>query len=207
MSKIAESLESFLLHLPQKAKDIGASQAVVIPAANVVLDERTLLKCLVPLCSHYGVDLTCPPNVLPVSKFKDILKCYHSAILIKADIPPSDPPGRSEKEAGHPGAPAAEYMNAVRDTQKKLHEIVCQIESFCIEEGYHFAAGLIGGSCPLCEECVGIKSALPCRYPFKARPAMEAMGIDVIATTSKAGLDLSFSQNESRSWVGLVLVA
>lgn len=207
MSKIAKSLESYLLHLCQEVKDLGASQAVAIPAADIVLDERALLKCLVPLCSHYGVDLVCPPNVLPVSKFREILKCYYSAILIKVDIPLSNRPASSGKGEEQPGTPTAEYMNAVRDAKKRLHEIVCQVESLCIKEGYHFAAGLVGGSCPLCEKCVGVKSGLPCLHPFKARPAMEAMGIDVIATTKKAELDLSFSQNASRSWVGLVLVS
>ena len=105
------------------------------------------------------------------------------------------------------GRPIAEYMNTGRDAKKRLHEIVCQVESLCFEEGYHFAAGLLGGHCPLCKECVGIKSALPCRHPFKARPAMEAMGIDVVATAKKAGLNLSFGQNKSISWVGLVLVS
>ena len=58
----------------------------------------------------------------------------------------------------------------------------------------------------MCEECVGIKSGLPCRYPFKARPVMEAVGIDVVTTTAKVGVDLDFGQSASRSWVGLVLV-
>jgi len=207
MSKKVKNLESYLLYLCQKATDLGASQAVAIPVAGVVVDERTLLKCLVPLCSHYGVDLMCPPNVLPVSKFKEILGYYHHAVLIKVDIPLSAPlEGGGEKE-GQPEAPKEEYMNAAKDAKKKLHEVVCRIESICIEGGHHFAAGFIGGSCPLCEECVGVKSGLPCRYPFKARPAMEAMGIDVMATTEKVGFHLGFGQNEGRSWVGLVLVA
>ncbi len=206
MSVTSKNLESFIASICQKAKDLGASQAVAIPAADIVLDERTLLKCLVPLCSHYGVDLMCPPNVLPVSKFKEVLKCYHSATLIKLDIPLSDLPESGWKEE-EMGRPRAEYMNTVLDAKKRLHEIVCQVESLCFEEGYHFAAGLLGGHCPLCNECVGIKSALPCRHPFKARPAMEAMGIDVVATAKKAGLNLSFGQNKSISWVGLVIVS
>jgi len=190
-----ENLKSYLVRLCQKAKELGASQAVAISAADVVLDERALLKCLVPVCSHYGVDLMCPPNVLPVSKFREVIGRYHHAILIKLDTPLSDLSAGKE-----------DYMKAVKDAQKKLHDIVCRIESLCIEEGYHFAAGLTGGPCPLCEECVSVKSGLPCRHPFKARPAMEAMGIDVMATAKKMGLPLSFGQNESRSWVGLVLV-
>ncbi|TRZ50657.1 MAG: hypothetical protein D4S01_06230, partial [Dehalococcoidia bacterium] len=39
-----------------------------------------------------------------------------------------------------------------------------------------------------------------------ARPSMEAMGIDVVATAKKAGLRLNFGRDEARGWVGLILV-
>ena len=204
MSGTARDLESCIASLCQKAHDLGASQAVAMSVADIVVDERTLLKCMVPICSHYGVDLMCPPNVPPVSKFKEILKCYRRAVLIKVDIPLDDLPGGRRKK--QPETPRARYRHILKDSKKKLLEIVGRIESFCIGEGYHFAAGLVGGSCPLCEECVGTKSGLPCRHPFKARPAMEAMGIDVGATAKKAGLYLNFTPNGSRCWVGLVLV-
>ncbi len=206
MSNTGKCNEPYLLRLCQRARDLGASQAIALQASDIVLDERALLKCLVPICPHYGVDLMCPPSVLPLPQFREILKRYESAILIKLDVPLNDPPGSDKKTEKQPEKPTAEQMKTLRDAKKKLHDIVCQMESLCFGEGYHFAAGLVGGSCSLCKECVGIKSGLPCRHPFKARPAMEAMGIEVIATAKKAGLDLSFGQSKSRSWVGLVLV-
>lgn len=201
MSGTTRNLEYYITSLCQRARDLGASQAKAVPIADIVVDERALLKCLVPICSHYGVDLVCPPNVLPVSQFREILKRYHSAILIKVAIPLSNPSGEQGAKR-----PVTDYMPTLRATQKKLLEIIGRIESLCIAEGYPFAAGFIGGSCPLCEECIGIKSGLPCRYPFQARPAMEAMGIDVLSTAKKVGLDLDFSQGGGRSWVGLILV-
>ena len=206
-NKEVDNLESHVLPLCQKAKELGASQALAIPVADIAVDDRALLKCLVPICPHYGIDLMCAPNVLTVSQFREILQCYHMAILIKVDIPFMNlPEGGGEKNEQRKTA-TAEYLQVAEDAKKRLHEIVCRVESLCLEAGYHFAAGLIGGSCPLCEECVGIKSGVPCRHPYKARPAMEAMGIDVMATAEKAGLHLSFSQDESRAWMGLVLVA
>ncbi|MCK4724002.1 MAG: hypothetical protein KAT75_11890, partial [Dehalococcoidia bacterium] len=80
------------------------------------------------------------------------------------------------------------------------------IESLCIREGYHFAAGLSAGACLLCDECVGAKSGLPCRYPFKARTSMGALGVDVVATAKRAGMEVNFAQNEARSCVGMILV-
>ena len=111
--------------LCREAKRLGASEAALIPAADVVVDARTLLKCQVPLCSHYGINLMCPPNVLPASQFKDILKCYRDAILIKVDIPTDDLQVQSN-------GPSPEYVDAARDTRNKLHEIVCHLESQCI---------------------------------------------------------------------------
>jgi predicted metal-binding protein len=205
MSRTTKNLEAYLEYLCQKGKELGASEVIAIPVSDIVLDGRALLKCVVPLCSHYGIDLMCPPNVLPISEFRDILKCYQNAILIKVDIPVSNLPDGGEGE-GLAGTSEAERMKSAKDAQKKLHDIVCRIESRCVEEEYHFSAGLIGGPCPLCEECVGIKSGLPCRYPFRARPAMEALGIDVMATAAKAGLRLGFGRDDGRSWAGLVLI-
>ena len=197
MSKIAGNLENYLSSLCRQAKDMGASQAEVIPASGIVMDKRILLKCQVPLCPHYGRDLTCPPNTLSGSEFKGILGSYQHAILVKVDIPSSTAAGRA----------SADYQHRLDDTRKKLHEIVSQLESLCLAGGHHLAAGLIGGSCPLCEECVGVQSGQPCRHPLRARPSMEAMGIDVVKTAGKVGLNIGFGQDESRSWVGLVLVA
>ena len=89
------NLGCFIESLCQKAEALGASQAVVLSVNDIVLDERTGLKCLVPICSDYGVKLMCPPNLPLMSKFKEILSCYHSAILIKVAIPLSDLPGDS----------------------------------------------------------------------------------------------------------------
>ena len=83
----AERLESDMMSLCRRAEELGASQVVPLLAEDVVVDERALLKCIAPLCLHYGRDLLCPPNVLPVSKFKEVLGRYHRAILVKLDVP------------------------------------------------------------------------------------------------------------------------
>lgn len=222
MSEIDKRLESYLKFLCQRAKELGASEAVAIPATDIVVDERAALKCLAPLCSFYATNLMCPPNVMPISEFKNILKRYHGAILVKLDnalpVPPeglTNPVELEElwdmvksvrKKVNEPQTATTEYLRALRDNQERLCKISGQIESLCIREGYHFAAGLSAGGCFLCEECVGVKPGLPCRHPFKARPSMEALGIDVVATAKKAGVQLNFAQNEARGWMGLILV-
>ena len=202
-----KNLDSFIASMCEKAKALGASEAVAMSVDDVVVDERTGLKCMVPLCSSYGVNLMCPPNLPPISKFREILSCYHSAILIMFAIPLSGVSEESVEVNQEPlEAPTEEELSIIQDAQRKLHEIIGRIESLCFAAGYRFATGLIGGACCLCDECVGVSSGLPCRHPFKARPSMDAVGIDVVATVQKAGLQLSFGRHDGRSWVGMLLV-
>ena len=222
MIETDQKLESYLKVLCQKALELGASEAIAIPVTDIVVDERAKLKCLVPLCSFYDTNLMCPPNVMPASEFKEILKRYHGAILIKTNNALVDIPEgltnavrlaeaweivkSARKKVSERQTVITDYIHALRDNQERLYKIIEQIEALCIREGYYFAAGLSAGACLLCDECVGVKSGLPCRYPFKARTSMGALGIDVVATVKRAGMKLSFAQDEARSCVGLVLV-
>jgi predicted metal-binding protein len=193
------------------ARELGASEALVISARDIVLDERVLLKCMVPMCANYGVNLTCPPNSISFDDFKQILGKYRSAILLKisdiSDSKPEEMKGQNSLSEIWNNATigSTDYLRALRQGQEKLYNIIERIESLCLQKGYNFAAGLSAGGCSLCDECVGKSSGLPCRHPFKARPSMEGLGIDVMATTSKAGMQLEFNQGAS-SWVGLILV-
>ena len=64
------------------------------------------------------------------------------------------------------------------------------LERTAFKLGYRYAAAFSGGECVLCDECVGQASGEQCRHPFEARPSMEAVGIDVVATAEAAGLSV-----------------
>ena len=89
---------------------------------------------------------------------------------------------------------------------RKLLEIVEAVESAAFKEGMRFAAGLVGGSCVLCKRCVDNKILEACRHPFRARPPMEAVGIDVVKTAQKSGLPIHLSSLKNVVWTGLVLL-
>ena len=219
-NKIDKKLESFLEILCHRAQELGASEAVAISVSDIVVDDRVVLKCLVPMCANYGVNLMCPPNIMTVAEFKKILKKYHSAILIKIG---NISPGKfkelmdqnrlsqvwemtnSANDEKQPKGPVSDYILALRQCQERLYDIIEQVESLCLKEGYTFASGLSAGCCSLCDKCVGVNSGLPCRHPFKARPSMEGVGIDVVATTKRAGIQIDFNQGTT-SWVGLILI-
>jgi predicted metal-binding protein len=99
-----------------------------------------------------------------------------------------------------------ENKKSHRPFKLKLLEIVGAVESAAFKKGMRFAAGLVGGSCVLCEQCVTEKSSKVCRHPFRARPPMEAVGIDVIKTAQNAGLPIRLSFSKNVIWTGLVLL-
>jgi len=174
-------------------REQGATEAILIKANDVVVDERVRLKCQIPICESYGRNLMCPPYLPSVAEFRTALGRFSDALLIQLTFSLPKRPKGPGKEVFAPA--------------KRLHELVNLGEKMGFEEGFRFATGLIGGCCRLCDECVGVNPGGRCAYPFKARPSMEAMGIDVTATTEKAGLKVpSYPIDESVTWTGLVLL-
>jgi len=208
MSQIETNLEA----LCKLATELGATNAVSFNAKSVVVDERVRLKCCVPVCDDYGLNLMCPPNVMNVQEFREVLTKYNRAILIQIETPI---PAEMKEEIQKADDVAALYKSdRFLDSYKKyfnpiklkLHRIVHKVESQAFALGYRFAVGFIAGSCKLCAECVSINSHEPCRYPFRARPSMEAVGIDVFKTAENAGLPFDIPPREKTTWNGLILV-
>jgi predicted metal-binding protein len=85
-------------------------------------------------------------------------------------------------------------------------QIIELIEAAAFKNGMRFATGFTGGGCVLCDQCVENKASDPCRHPFRARPAMEGVGIDVVQTAENAGIPIHLSSSEKVRWTGLILL-
>jgi predicted metal-binding protein len=197
--------EARLDELLRFAKENGASDAKAVSARDVFVDKRVRLKCSVPLCSSYGRNLMCPPNLMSVDEFSDVLGLYEKAILVQveADIDSSDKAGKSLDKK------LCEELDRSTDSakwQKRLHKLVNCLETEAFKQGFYLAAGLTGGECSLCGECASARNGERCRHPFEARPSMEAMGIDVIRTCEKAGMPVRLSSKSKIRWTGIVLL-
>jgi predicted metal-binding protein len=106
---------------------------------------------------------------------------YHYAILFALDvIPVSCFTDRSKKQ------------QSAQWSQKGL-EIVGRLETLALGGGYYLAMGYGQASCKkaLCgqESCLVLGGG-KCPYPLKARPSMEAVGIDVYGLVTKVGWDI-----------------
>jgi len=178
--------------LADLAHRLGAAAAAIIPARRVVVDPRVRLKCQVPLCPHYGHNLVCPPAVPSPGEFARSLRRYRWAVVVLVT-------GRLSGSDGDRRLQADELA-------RKLYRVLTSLEARALQLGFPLACGLAGGHCRLCPTCVGQKSGQMCPRPFQPRPAAEALGVDVVATARRAGIELRFPVSDCVQWVGLLLL-
>jgi predicted metal-binding protein len=212
-----------------RARSLGADSAAPLPARAVVVDERVNLKCRVPLCASYGVNLMCPPNTPTAAETRAALARYSDALVVQHDIPltqaavddalegmgyaeaqASDASGHgaATQAAGHGGnhgVRTAAYQARLRASQNEFARLMTALEAEAFKMGYRFAAAFAGGDCVLCDVCAGANGE-PCKHTFEARPSMEAVGIDVVATAEAAGLAVELPADEHPRWTGLLLI-
>ena len=110
------------------------------------------------------------------------LSRFHWAVLFKIDIVPIKDFVDVDRYSPH-GATHT----------RKSNEIVSKIESLAFADGHYLAIGFGGGSCQdsLCGGglCRALDSGR-CRFPLKARPSMEAVGIDVYGLVTRVGWNI-----------------
>ncbi|MFX1521456.1 MAG: DUF2284 domain-containing protein [Promethearchaeota archaeon] len=214
MSKTrTEDLIESLKKLCGYAIENGASRAKCLDADAVVVDERVRLKCQVPLCPSFGINLCCPPKNIPsVDEFRAMLANYNYALLIQVDTPLGEELAtiiQSNESVGEIYENQSYFENR-KDTldkgQLSLHKIVNKVEAKAYSMGFYFATGFIGGSCKLCSKCITQHSREACRHPFQARPSIEAVGIDAFKTAKNVGFELAPPKNNLVRWTGLILI-
>lgn len=166
----------------EKTLELGASRATIVKADEIPVDERVILKCQVPRCFGYGVSANCPPNTLEPAELRAHLTKYKWAIFFAMDIP-SETIVRDKATIKER---VAAYQN--------MFKIVSDIESTAFYDGHYLAFGFGAGSCRhtfcgLEEDCQALKGNR-CRFSLRARPSMEAVGIDVYKMIVLAGWDI-----------------
>jgi predicted metal-binding protein len=166
----------------RKALELGASRAKIVPASEIPVDERVTLKCQIPRCFGYGVGAHCPPHTLRPAELRALLEGYAWAVLFTLDVP-------------------SEVIVRDKATIKErvavyqlVYKIVTEVESMAFYDGHYLAFGFGAGSCrhTFCgqEETCRAMQGERCRVALRARPSMEAVGIDVYKMVASAGWDI-----------------
>ncbi len=167
----------------QKALEKGLEGAKVIDPHSVVTAEWVRVKCQFG-CPRFGMSLCCPPFSPTPEVTRRILDSYQKAILLHQQI---------------------KTAQKRRELTNHFNGVLVDLEVEIFLDGYFKAWSMGSGPCRLCKEC---DTQSPCRYGYRARPSMEACGIDVFTTARQSGFPIEVvrSQEDIANLYGLILV-
>ena len=148
-----------------------------IEPSGIVVAEWVRMKCMFG-CGDYGKGACCPPNVPSVAECRRFFDEYRTAAIF-----------HFEKKVANPGDR--------REWARGVDERLLALEREVFLSGRHKAFLLLMDSCHLCGECVSTRAE--CRNPKSARPAPEAMAVDVFATARQCGYPIEVLSDYSRT--------
>lgn len=84
-----------------------------------------------------------------------------------------------------------------------IGKIVFTLEREIFLDGYYKALGMSAGPCELCAKCPKF-----CKYPYEARPSMEACGIDVFSIVRVHGFPIEVLKTRTckGNYYGVILI-
>jgi predicted metal-binding protein len=176
--RLHEDLEAY----KAKAIALGATNAAIVKAKDIPVDERIVLKCQIPRCFGYGACAHCPPHTMKPAELRGLLEGYQWAVFFILDVPSGvivrDKATLWERETAY----------------QKIFHTVNEIESMAFYDGHYLAFGFAAGSCrhSFCgkqESCQAMEGKR-CRISLRSRPSMEAVGIDVYKMVAQSGWDI-----------------
>jgi predicted metal-binding protein len=164
-----------LSDLVDLAISLGASDAKIIPAQDILAEDYLAGLCLETKCPNYGLSPTCPPNVEGPAWLREYLKGIDWALVLKLELPADLMYSEQRLEIG-----------------KLLHFMVIQIETAAREMGLGKSRGFAGGSCKnlFCRDevqCRVLYGDGQCRNPDSARPSISGYGINTNHLNKAAG--------------------
>lgn len=162
------------------ALERGADHARIIEPSSIITAPWVRLKCQFG-CFGYGRNLCCPPHTPTPDEMRLVLDSYTHGILL-----------HRHWQKGF----------AVVD---EFNELVIDVEITLFLDGYYKAWSMGSGPCRRCKKC---DTDGTCMHADRARPALEACGIDVFATARGHDLPIHVvrTHKEERDLFGVVLV-
>ena len=166
-----------LLRLKNEALALGASDARIVSADKIPIEDEIIEMCEPPYCDQYGKSANCPPYVMTPKDARQWIRPYHSALIFKIDV-----------------SPKVLFAEQGLEVFKQVFLISARLEELSVVQGYSTSKGLAAGSCKtvFCRKipCDALIKDRNCRYPSLARPSMEALGINVFRLAKEVGWEI-----------------
>lgn len=148
------------------------------PSRDIVVAQWVRMKCMFG-CNEYGRNATCPPNTPSLSECEQYFKEFASGAVFHFEKKVEEPEERKNWSMG-------------------LNQRLLELERQVFLKGNVKAFVLFMDSCGFCgSECAGIRTG--CKQPQKARPGLDAMGIDVYSLVRNLGYPVQVLKDYSEA--------
>jgi predicted metal-binding protein len=150
-------------------KDTGFTDFKWIDPKQIVVAQWVRMKCMFG-CPNYGRKAACPPQTPSVTECERFFREYQAAVVLHLRI-----------RFDHPKERYPWYKEMTLKT--------ADLERKVFMAGFEKAFVLSFSGCTLCQECKVERSL--CKQPQLARPAPEAMAVDVYSTVKSLGFPIA----------------
>ena len=147
----------------------GYSDYKWIDPQGIIVSQWVRMKCMFG-CGEYGQCGACPPNTPSVAECERFFKEYTDAIILHFEGKMDKPEDRHAWSA-------------------KINAKLLKLERAVFLGGFERTFLLFMDSCCFCKECAADRQT--CAQPRMARPAPEAMAVDVYATVRRFGFEIN----------------
>jgi len=156
-------------------------------------------------CKAYGKHLTCPPYTPKPEETRKLIRGYEKGLIARfKDVQPNTE------------VPPAHIHHFLWDAILEMHNTMFKLERHTFLSGYYKAFAMGALPCSYCADCLPERidfvldqaSKRFCEHQDRARPSMEACGIDVYKTVRKVGyrIEVRTSPYEEITFFGLLLI-
>lgn len=151
----------------------GATSVKPIQPSSVVAAPWVRLKCQFG-CPGYDHSYCCPPHTPTPEETRKILDAYNRALLFHIET----------------------LSTKGRGKRKKFIQMLIDLEGDMFKDGYYKAFIFLSGPCDVCRQCAKATGDT-CNDRYRARPSMEACGIDVFQTARNNGFHIQTLRDET----------
>ena len=177
--------EAEIIELQGYAREVCPKiQAVMMNPSDAVFEECVKMNCY--YCGRYGTNWRCPPKI-PNINYQKMFSEYDYGMFLVVSYDVENP---------------ELYQELRNESSVKLHRTLLACEKWLWNRDYPTAISFGGGSCKLCKGGCGKER---CNNPYLARSPLEALGVNVIKTARKYGIQIHFPTERHFVRLGLVM--
>lgn len=160
------------------------AEGVFIDPAELVFEENVRMNCF--YCGRYNNNWRCPPNLPDIDYRKMVREYEHGLfVVLRYDI-----------------TEESDFGSIRNESSVVLHKLLLSLEKWMWNHNHSTALSFIGGSCKLCKGGCGKER---CNNPYMSRSPLEAIGVQVIKSARKYGIDIEFPTDSKLMRIGLLL--